>query len=210
MRYVAASPRSSVAYRTVIATVAVALLAIAVFVWALLFAVAAGAQENTAAEETTLMEESGEEQAEEPQAQTEEQNQELVDPSQEEQAVEAQAQAKLTIKKTDSPDPVAEGKTLTYKVIVKNTGNSTATGVEVTDNLPDATKFVSAGTSRGTCPDKPNQGDPGTDDPDVRCDIGNLPAGKTATVTTKVEPTSAGTITNRAEVTANGGAIDKD
>src|SRR3989441_1153805 len=46
------------------------------------------------------------------------------------------AQADLSITKTDNPDPVNAGATLTYTVTVTNGGPSTAANVQVTDNLP--------------------------------------------------------------------------
>ena len=49
----------------------------------------------------------------------------------------AQASADLTVSKVDSPDPVVVGKRLTYTITVTNLGPDTATGVALTDDLPD-------------------------------------------------------------------------
>jgi uncharacterized repeat protein (TIGR01451 family) len=47
----------------------------------------------------------------------------------------------LTINKTDSPDPVEAGGTLTYVITVNNTGNANATGVSIIDDY-DQTKLT--------------------------------------------------------------------
>lgn len=49
----------------------------------------------------------------------------------------------LTITKTDSPDPVVAGQTVTYTIDVTNSGPSDATTVVLTDNLPDGIKITS-------------------------------------------------------------------
>src|SRR2546425_1280534 len=50
----------------------------------------------------------------------------------------------LSVSKTDSPDPVAAGGTITYTLSYSNTGNANATGVVLTDTVPANTTFVSA------------------------------------------------------------------
>ena len=44
--------------------------------------------------------------------------------------------ANLRITKSDSPDPVTVGQTLTYTINVSNLGPNPATGTTVTDRLP--------------------------------------------------------------------------
>src|SRR5207247_1965583 len=61
------------------------------------------------------------------------------------------AQADLSITKTDNPDPVNAGATLTYTVTVSNGGPSTAANVQVTDNLPAGVTFQSASGTGWTC-----------------------------------------------------------
>ena len=58
----------------------------------------------------------------------------------------------LSLTKTDSPDPVAPGSTLTYSLAVTNaaTGSATATGVFVMDTLPAGVTFSSATPSQGS------------------------------------------------------------
>jgi len=102
--------------------------------------------------------------------------------------------ADLALTKTDSPDPAHVGQELTYTLTVKNNGPQTATGVTVTDQLPKATGFGSAGASQGTCTRSKET---------VVCSLGNLAAAKTATVTILVKPTAKGTITNTASVSSS-------
>src|SRR5690606_38602367 len=59
-------------------------------------------------------------------------------------------QAVLTIDKTDAPDPSTVGGTLTYEIIVSNTGPSTATNVVVSDPLPAGLTYNSSTTTAGT------------------------------------------------------------
>jgi uncharacterized repeat protein (TIGR01451 family) len=101
--------------------------------------------------------------------------------------------ADLSITKTDSPDPVSVGQTLTYTVTVTNAGPvATATGVTVEDVLPTGVTFQSATPSQGTCTQAA-----GT----VTCNLGDLARDASATVTINVTPQSTGTITNTATVT---------
>jgi uncharacterized repeat protein (TIGR01451 family) len=106
--------------------------------------------------------------------------------------------ADLTLSKTDIPDPVVLGSSLTYTITVTNNGPDTAAGVVVTDALPAGVTFVSASPSQGTCS--------GTTT--VTCDLGSLGAGASATVTIVVTPTRGTTLSNTASVT--GAETDPD
>lgn len=106
-----------------------------------------------------------------------------------------QPSADVSVTKTDSPDPVAAGRSLTYTVTVANSGPERATGVTVTDTLPPGVTFVSADASKGNC----------TGSAPVTCNLGALRKGESAKITIVVRPTTAGTLTNRAQVTANQG-----
>jgi uncharacterized repeat protein (TIGR01451 family) len=60
-------------------------------------------------------------------------------------------QADVTLTKTDSPDPVAAGGTITYSLLVKNIGQQTATGIIVSDFLPPEVTFVSVSSAGANC-----------------------------------------------------------
>jgi uncharacterized repeat protein (TIGR01451 family) len=102
----------------------------------------------------------------------------------------------LGITKTDSPDPVNVGSTLTYAIQVQNLGPDPASGVTVTDQLPKGVDFVSATASSGQCARKGRK---------VTCVLGGLSAptidyGPPPTVTISVVPRQIGTISNTASV----------
>jgi uncharacterized repeat protein (TIGR01451 family) len=100
--------------------------------------------------------------------------------------------ADLSLTKTGSPNPVAVQTNLTYIIRVTNLGPSGATGVQVTDTLPNVT-FVSATATQGTCA--------GTST--VTCGIGSLDVGARATITIVVTPPAIGSISNTATVTGD-------
>jgi uncharacterized repeat protein (TIGR01451 family) len=79
----------------------------------------------------------------------------------------------LQLTMTDSPDPVVEGRDLTYRITVKNKGKATATGVTVTDRL--SAPLVSSSSSQGSC------------DATVVCSLGSLARGASASVTIVVK-----------------------
>ncbi len=111
------------------------------------------------------------------------------------------AQADLAVTKMDTPDPVfSGGPILTYTITVENNGPDTATGVTLTDFLPDDVPFVSASASSGQCDAMPD----GTGA--IACGLGDLASGSNATVTIELRPaavTDTVTISNTASVTAN-------
>jgi uncharacterized repeat protein (TIGR01451 family) len=104
--------------------------------------------------------------------------------------------ADLAITKTDGPDPVNAGSTLTYTIQVQNFGPDAATKVTVTDQLPKGVDFIAATATAGQCAAKGRK---------VTCDLGELRAptinyGGPPTVTIAVIPRRVGTITNTASV----------
>jgi uncharacterized repeat protein (TIGR01451 family) len=112
----------------------------------------------------------------------------------------ANRQADLAVTKSDSPDPVRVGATLTYTISVVNLGPSDATGVSLTDVLPtDNASFVSVTSTQGECS--------GTTT--VSCVLGELGASESAVITvlvTSVPPigsTEIIEIVNTANATAN-------
>lgn len=105
--------------------------------------------------------------------------------------------ANLKITKRDSPDPVRVGAGLTYTIGVENLGPDTATGVTVTDNLPQGVDVISASGPSGPCAVEGGK---------LTCAIGSLKpvgvnyGGAPATITIVVVPRSTGTIRNTATV----------
>lgn len=80
---------------------------------------------------------------------------------------------------------------VTYLIAVTNAGPSLATGVVLTNLLPQAVNFVSASASQGTV------NPVGTN---VVANLGNLASGASATVTVAVTPLRVGNLTNLATV----------
>jgi uncharacterized repeat protein (TIGR01451 family) len=106
--------------------------------------------------------------------------------------------ANLGVTKTDSPDPVTVGQTLTYTITVSNGGPAAATNVTMVDTLPASVDFVSANPSAGTCDQKGRK---------VTCHLGGIGSGTAGnvtnpTVTIQVKPTKTGQITNVASVSS--------
>jgi uncharacterized repeat protein (TIGR01451 family) len=99
--------------------------------------------------------------------------------------------ADLALTKTDSPDPVTVGQTLTYTLTARNNGPAGATGVVLTDTLPGGVTFNSATPSQGSCTQAS-----GT----VTCNLGALANGASATVQISATPQTPGSITNSASV----------
>jgi uncharacterized repeat protein (TIGR01451 family) len=102
-------------------------------------------------------------------------------------------QADLTLSKSDSPDPVTAGQTLTYTLSITNNGPSDATGVVITDTLPAGVtfNFASAGcTESGGL---------------VTCNIGGLTSGSTLqqTIVVTVNISTTGSLTNTVTVGGN-------
>ncbi|MDQ5844333.1 MAG: lamin tail domain-containing protein, partial [Acidobacteriota bacterium] len=64
-------------------------------------------------------------------------------------AVSNPTSADLSISKSDSPDPVAPGRTLTYTLTVTNAGPDAAQSVVVTDNLSSDVTFVDCSSDQG-------------------------------------------------------------
>lgn len=104
--------------------------------------------------------------------------------------------ADLSVLKADAPDPVALGSNLTYTLTIQNSGPLPATGVTVSDTLPNGVSFVSASTG---CNPSGNT---------VTCNLGGLDAGGSTNVTIIVTANATGTITNT--VTVSGNESDPD
>jgi uncharacterized repeat protein (TIGR01451 family) len=104
--------------------------------------------------------------------------------------------ADLAILKSDSPDPVFVGQTLTYTLTVVNRGGGLARLVKVVDTLPQSVSFGSASSTQSSCSFSAGV---------VTCDLGiqPFPSGASFTVTITVAPTQEGLITNTATVSSS-------
>ena len=111
-------------------------------------------------------------------------------------------EADLVIVKSDDPDPVIAGETLTYTLVITNTGPSDATGMIVTDTLPLGVTFGSATPSQGGPCDEAGGA--------ITCNLGTVDGGNAATVTivVTVDSSTTGMLLNPAGVTAT--ATDHD
>jgi len=117
------------------------------------------------------------------------------------------AVGRLVIAITDAPDPVMPGSDLTYVLRLSNSGPSDAQNVELSDEIPANTAFVSFRQDTGpafvlTMP----VGGPGVATASVTATIGTLAAGATATFTllVNVDPSTGdgAQISNTAKATS--------
>lgn len=108
--------------------------------------------------------------------------------------------SELRISKTDSPDPVRVGTTLTYSMAVENLGPDMAEKVVLTDSLPKGVDFVSASSTLGTCAQRAAR--------KITCELGTIGPGVIygpgVTVTIVVIPRNVGAIVNTATVKSDG------
>jgi uncharacterized repeat protein (TIGR01451 family) len=105
--------------------------------------------------------------------------------------------ADLSVTKTDTPDPVAAGSSITYTITVNNAGPSAATTATLNDAVPTNTTFVSLASAAGWSCTTPAVGATGP----ISCNIASMPVGSAVfTLTVLVDGSTAnGTvITNSA------------
>ena len=95
--------------------------------------------------------------------------------------------ADLAVTKSDTPDPVLAGETLTYTLVVTNNGPAIASNVLVVDALPTGVTFMSATPDQGVC----NSG--------ITCDLGDIAVGGTVNIVVVVTVNS-GQITDISNV----------
>jgi uncharacterized repeat protein (TIGR01451 family) len=110
--------------------------------------------------------------------------------------------ADLAITKSATPSSVLSGNRLTYTLTLNNNGPQDATGVSVSDPLPDSVHFNSAIASQGTCT-RSTTTNPQPKGGTLTCSLGNLANGASARVTIVVTTTTPGTLTNSATVSGN-------
>jgi uncharacterized repeat protein (TIGR01451 family) len=105
-----------------------------------------------------------------------------------------QALVDLSITKTGSPATQTLGDgNITWTIVVTNNGPSAATGVTITDPMPAGNTFVSATSTQGTC----------SGGAILTCNIGNMAAGASVTITLVTTPSAAGAQTNTVTVSGN-------
>jgi uncharacterized repeat protein (TIGR01451 family) len=100
----------------------------------------------------------------------------------------------LSLTKADTADPVTVGDTFGYVITVKNEGATNDAGdVVVADTLPSQVSYVSATPSAGTCQKAGST---------VTCDLGQINASASASVTITVKAVKNGTASNTASLTS--------
>jgi uncharacterized repeat protein (TIGR01451 family) len=108
---------------------------------------------------------------------------------------EGETAADLALSQSVESVPEAAMQDLVFTVTITNTGPGLSTDLVLTDTLDGGGSFVFAASSQGSC-----VGHSGI----LTCALNSLAAGSTATVIIEVSPFSEGSITNSAEITANG------
>ncbi|HET6594556.1 MAG TPA: hypothetical protein VFG81_02965 [Anaerolineales bacterium] len=102
--------------------------------------------------------------------------------------------ADLAVTKTDSPDPVRKGGTITYTIVVTNQGPASAAAMQLTDVLSTGVRFVSVTPTAGTCSEA---------DGTVTCTLGDIASGGSVTVTINVSARQTGTAINTVQVSSS-------
>jgi uncharacterized repeat protein (TIGR01451 family) len=100
----------------------------------------------------------------------------------------------LSLTKADTADPVTVGDTFAYVITVKNEGTGDAGDVMTTDILPSQVTYVSATPSAGTCQKSGST---------VTCDLSQVNASASASVTITVKASKSGTASNTASLTSS-------
>jgi uncharacterized repeat protein (TIGR01451 family) len=103
--------------------------------------------------------------------------------------------ADLTVTKTHVPELVSICNHITYTITVTNKGPSPATGVILSDKIPESFKIISTCSSQGHCTSHC--------DNEVICQLGTIAKDDTSVIKITVKPCHTGTFTNTAIVTGN-------
>ena len=112
--------------------------------------------------------------------------------------------ADLDLVKTVDPEPFVPGEPLTYTIVVTNNGPSVATGVTVTDSLPDRLRPLSIVATQGDCASTVDA----TDRFVVECSIGTLGVGEIVSITIEAATDSAVTDVVENQASTNSDAED--
>ncbi|MEZ4868804.1 MAG: DUF11 domain-containing protein [Caldilineaceae bacterium] len=107
-------------------------------------------------------------------------------------SVDAVAIADVSIRKSDSADPVRIGDVFTYTLTVTNNGDDDAQDVKVSDTLPGGVSYLSYSAPSGvTCNESAGV---------VSCALGTIPVKSTVVIEIQVRATAVGVQTNKASV----------
>jgi uncharacterized repeat protein (TIGR01451 family) len=106
-----------------------------------------------------------------------------------------QALVDLSVTKSGSPatQELNPDTQITWTIVVTNHGPNADTGVQITDPMPGGNTFVSATSTQGTC----------TGGAILTCNIGDMPANSTVTITLITKPSAVGGQTNTVTVSGN-------
>jgi uncharacterized repeat protein (TIGR01451 family) len=105
-----------------------------------------------------------------------------------------QALVDLSVTKSGSPATQTLGTgNITWTIVVTNNGPSADTGVAITDPMPAGNTFVSATSTQGTC----------TGGAVLSCNIGDVAAGASVTITLVTTPSTEGDQVNTVTVSGN-------
>ncbi len=108
---------------------------------------------------------------------------------------DAQLRNDLSVAFAGAPNPADVGSNLVYSVLVSNTGPAVASSVVVSNRLPSGLRYISSTSSLGMCS---LVGDV------VRCDVGDLPSGASASMTVVTVPIADGIATSSVMVARSG------
>lgn len=104
-------------------------------------------------------------------------------------------QANLRASMSARPRPARVGGTVTFSAGVRNRGSEAATDARARITLPSGARFLSAGTSRGSCTR--------TSARTLRCAVGRIAAGSSVRISVRLRPTRAGVIRSSASVSSD-------
>jgi uncharacterized repeat protein (TIGR01451 family) len=104
-----------------------------------------------------------------------------------------QAMADLAITKDGTPANGHLPENITWTMVVTNNGPNSDTGVQIQDPMPAGNAYVSATSTQGTC----------TGGAILNCDIGDMAADASVTITLVTTPSAPGTQTNTVVVSGD-------